>query len=140
MTKGKLLAIHQSPSGIAQLIHIAGLDQQSSGHKCNTYDLRQTLEELARQRPSLHFSIVYLDGYVNITCLKNVNSNDEIEREKALSLLSFFFAKILTGVDGKLMEKAFVESILPAISFPKEENSDTLLMFQPVGILVVELH
>jgi SAM-dependent methyltransferase len=48
--KGKLLAIHQSPSGIAQIIHAVGLDQQSAVHKCNTYHLRQALEALARQQ------------------------------------------------------------------------------------------
>jgi SAM-dependent methyltransferase len=137
--KGKLLAIHQSPSGIAQIIHVLGLNQQSAAHKCNTFHLRQALTALIHQRPSLHFKIIYLDGYVDVTCLKNINSSDETEREKALILFSFLLGKTLTGVDRNLLEKAVVEWILPVIALPKEETNNSYLMFQPAGILIVEL-
>ncbi len=138
-TKGKLLAVHRSPSGLAQIVRAAGLDRLAPNKICSTYHLRRALEKLALQMPSLSFSIIYLDNYVDISCLKNVNSDEEFERDKALSLLSFFLGKTLAGIDGKLVEKVVLERILPAVAFHKEDNSDSCFIFSPIGIVLVEM-
>ncbi|CAF1576347.1 unnamed protein product [Rotaria magnacalcarata] len=137
--KGKLLAVHQSPSGIVQIVHAAGLEQKSPVQSCNTFHLRQALEKLVSQMPSLHFNIIYLDNYVDISCLKNINSNDESERENALSLFSFFLNKKLTGIDRELVEMTAIECILSLVAFRKAGNKDSCLMFQPIGIVSLEL-
>lgn len=136
--KGKLLAVHKSPSGIVQILHATGLEQQSPVQSCNTFHLRQALEKLVSQMPSLNFNIIYLDNYVDISCLKNINSNDESERENALSLFSFFLCKKLTGIDRELVKMAAIECILSLVAFRKAGNRESCLMFQPIGIISVE--
>lgn len=136
---GKILAVHQSPSGIAQIVHAAGLDQLSPAYVCNTYHLRQALEKLTSQVSSLKFSILYLDNYVDISCLKNVNSNEKFERDKVLSLLTFFLGKKLQNINRELLEKLVMQRILPMVAFQKQFNSESFLMFQPVGVILIEL-
>lgn len=138
--KGKIFVVHKSPSGICQIIHAAGLAKLSPIHVCNTRNLRQALEKVVSQISGVRFSIMYLDNYVDIKCLKHINSNEKSEREKALGLLSFYLGKNLIGVDEKLIEKIVFERILPLVTFQTEENPDSCLMFHPVGIIVIETH
>ena len=138
--KAKLLVIHQSSTGLSQILRLCLGRHVNLPHECSMYHLRQVLEALAQKQPSLHFDIIYLDKYVNVTCLKNVNSNNKLHRETALSLLSFLLCKDMTEIDGKALEKLIVERLLPAVTFPMGTKSDECIMFQPTGILTVERH
>lgn len=137
-SKGKLLAIHQSPSGVAQMIHVVGFAQLSPAHYCNTYHLRQALQKTVSQNPFLKFSITYADNYLDINCFQDIHSTDESKREKALSIISFLLGKKLDGIDMQLLDKMVFERILPLFAIHEEDQTISYSMFLPIGVVIVE--
>lgn len=135
-SSGKILVFQQSPSGLAQIAHIVGMTHQSPVHACNTYHLKLALDRISQMHTDLHYRVLYLDKYTDMSFLDQVRSNDSLKRDKAINLLSFILGKNLTSVNRDLIEQA-VARILSAVTF-EAATGNQYIMFQPIGVIIVE--
>ena len=135
---GKILIFQQSPSGIAQITKIVGMARQLPAHACNTYHLMMSLDRISSKYSSMYYNVIYLDKYVDMTLLRNIESQDHDERDKVINLLSFMVGKDLRSINTDLIKQVAAQ-ILFSVTFESVADNRQL-MFQPTGVIVIKNH